>query len=1086
MLKNTHSFFQIISISLLLGLSGCTSDNQETSVSLQQEYKFQPSDSQISLNNRGVGEMGYFEYDKASQTFQELVNSAPDWDLAKQNLAIALLNRQKTGDEEKSIEISQQLIAQTPDNIVAHYIVGILKFNQGDCETTLQSLQAVVQKDSQDAYALYFIGQCYLQNGDSQTALDYYQKAILANSYLRSAYYGAFMASQRLEFTDQATEYLEVYKKLDNNPKAVLAEIKYTRMGAKANAHPYPDDNGNKFELSEFNPPFFLSKNQLNIDSSKTIQTFGFVNLNRNAKTQLYVVLDNTLKIYDNFITNPKELETLTTNLQTNAENLAWGDINNDNKIDFYATGLKDQLYLQTDSGFEKVNMNDTGMLGFQSKAVRFIDADHDGDLDILLLNTEGQFEIWNNNLNATFTALSGQTNLANGSGFQQIYAHDVDNDRDTDIVLLSENKISILLNDRMWDYQYIESEIFSNSIKGLTFADNDVDGVLEISVSDEAGQVYVLQFDQGKIKRTGEFDTKLKSPIMVSADVNGNSQKEILLADNQSINIINHAGNVVEQISVDNISDFKVFNTINGAEIIALTNNQLWHIPASDNRGNFMLLNFSGKEDQANSVRSNYSGIGTSFTLRSGSFYTSGDSFFNQSGTSQDYQPISIAGGMKLSIDYLDMEWSDGVYQSEIGLEVGMFHAITETQRQLSSCPVIFVKNNGKYEFVSDVLGVGGIGFALGRHQYGEPRPWENYLLNDGQISSENGYFKVQFTEPMEESAYLDSMKLEVIDVPESYSVVLDERMVVSEPKASGNPLFYKELIRPYRALNKQGSEITSSIYSTDKVAAEIINNDQRFLGLVDEQIITLDFSNELFGGYHLLMSGWVEYGYSQTMFAAWQAGKVAQAPTIEYFHDGQWKTILSQFGYPAGMPRVATVPLNIPEKTNKIRIRTNMEIYFDELALFQSKQANDVVSHKLRLTDARLFQLGYPKRTDNEQRVPSYDMNNVQPFWDTRYMKGAYTRLGDVNELVQNKDNALAIIGAGESIELSFKDELPELQEGFKRYFLLKFHGWAKDMDILTHNGETLEPIPSSGNVSAKSKKLNQKYNTRYQSGR
>ena len=40
---------------------------------------------------------------------------------------------------------------------------------------------------------------------------------------------------------------------------------------------------------------------------------------------------------------------------------------------------------------------------------------------------------------------------------------------------------------------------------------------------------------------------------------------------------------------------------------------------------------------------------------------------------------------------------------------------------------------NGSKYEFVADVLGVGGIGYATGPGEYAPSRPWENLLLPDG-----------------------------------------------------------------------------------------------------------------------------------------------------------------------------------------------------------------------------------------------------------------------------------------------------------------------------------------------------------------
>ena len=161
-------------------------------------------------------------------------------------------------------------------------------------------------------------------------------------------------------------------------------------------------------------------------------------------------------------------------------------------------------------------------------------------------------------------------------------------------------------------------------------------------------------------------------------------------------------------------------------------------------------------------------------------------------------------------------------------------------------------------------------------------------------------------------------------------------------------------------------------------------------------------------------------------------------------------------------------------------------MEIYFDQLALIKTEQPDKVREYSLQLKSANLKQIGFPKRSDNDQRVPNYDFNTIEPFWDTRYMEGAYSQLGVVTELIEKQDNALAIIGAGEGIEIEFVDDLPLLEEGFNRYYIMKFKGWAKDMDILTKDGERLEPMPFNGIVDAKAHRLNQKYNTRFKAGK
>ena len=131
----------------------------------------------------------------------------------------------------------------------------------------------------------------------------------------------------------------------------------------------------------------------------------------------------------------------------------------------------------------------------------------------------------------------------------------------------------------------------------------------------------------------------------------------------------------------------------------------------------------------------------------------------------------------------------------------VGRLHPLTETQRQLSSCPVLFAWNGEEYVFVSDVLGVGGLGYATGPGEYSTPRPWENFLLPQGLLQPRGERFELKISEPMEENAYLDAVRLAVYDLPPGWNMVMDERMGISEPLPTGSALFYRHELSPSAA---------------------------------------------------------------------------------------------------------------------------------------------------------------------------------------------------------------------------------------------------------------------------------------------
>ena len=115
---------------------------------------------------------------------------------------------------------------------------------------------------------------------------------------------------------------------------------------------------------------------------------------------------------------------------------------------------------------------------------------------------------------------------------------------------------------------------------------------------------------------------------------------------------------------------------------------------------------------------------------LRVGSRWTLQDYLRPLSGPGQGLQPLAFGLGGAGGADFVAIDWSDGVFQSELDLAAGQQHRITETQRQLSSCPVLFAWDGRQHVFVSDLLGVGGLGYFLEPGVYAPPHPRENFLL--------------------------------------------------------------------------------------------------------------------------------------------------------------------------------------------------------------------------------------------------------------------------------------------------------------------------------------------------------------------
>jgi hypothetical protein len=355
--------------------------------------------------------------------------------------------------------------------------------------------------------------------------------------------------------------------------------------------------------------------------------------------------------------------------------------------------------------------------------------------------------------------------------------------------------------------------------------------------------------------------------------------------------------------------------------------------------------------------------------------------------------------------------------------------------------------------------------------------------------LTVRDGRYELKIAEPMEEVAYLDSARLVAYDLPPGVQLVLDERKAISPPAASGEPRFYRDERLPVRVTADGSQDVTRALARVDGTAAPPGRVDGRYIGLTAERSLTLEFSEALdavAGEPLLIADGWIEYPYAQTLFAAWQAHAEYLAPTIEARgDDGRWRIVRREFGYPAGMPRRMSVPLGpLPRGTRALRLRTTQEIYWDRLAVAFAAPAPLASPTVLPLASASLAQTGFARRDLYAQRRPTYDYDRRAPLWDARHQRGMYTRVGVITDLIAAADGAVAIVGPGEEVHLTFSAALPPLRPGWTRRFVLDARGWCKDMDLYTRDGDTVAPLP--GTRSAAAADLQRRYTTRYESGR
>lgn len=1077
------------------------------------------SEDEIATNNRGVGLMGQYRNEEARELFAGLVADRPDWLDARMNLAIATLNRQREGDERRALEIALGVLEEDPSHERAMYIAGLMYLYLGEAGRALEYLEPLARLAPTDAHVAYFTGQAMVQLDRVEDARDWYLRAIELDPYLRSGYYGAALALRRLGEGQAARDMLADYQRFENNPRAQLAEFRYTRMGPRAEAqavNPPQPERAPKADGPLFEPMRALAA----VPAGMTDITLTTVDLDSSGTQDLFVAggPGATLAYINE---GNKQFGPLPGHPLSGLEGVnaaLWGDIDNDGLVDvFLCRKGANFLFMQDAAGWREqassAGVADEG----ECVGGTLFDADHDGDLDILVVNADGPNELFNNNLDGTFRRLAGrpESDISGGNrAGRQSLAADLDADRDADIIILhAEPPHDVFLNDRLWRYEVAPGfdEFRAASLLAVSAGDLDADGQLSLFTIDRDGMLSEWQPDAaGTWQETILLQRAVPEPASAAIailDVDGNGRPDILLQHAQGFEVL-QAHSVDEPVESRHHTEQPLaalapilLDAAKGPAVAGVTMTgpgafelALW--PPGPGRHGFTALLPTGRTERGDGMRSNASGIGTGILLRSGERWSAIDTYDRHSAPGQSLQPVALGLGGNSRADFVKLFWTDGVFQTELELAAGQLHVIEEFQRQLASCPVLFAWNGERFEFVSDLLGVGGLGFLLEPGKYSEPRPWEYFKFPEGSLAARDGRYQIKIGEPMEEIAYIDTLRLHLFDLPPGWDMTLDERMHTGGgPAPTGAPVFYREseLIPVAWARDDRGNEVTELLRTRDFAAAPPGETDPRFLArLAHEHVLELEFErpiNPAGSRPVLLADGWVEYPYSQTVFAAWQAGADYSPPTLEAMDgDGHWHVVYQHFGYPAGMPREMSLPLeNLPPDVTRLRLRSNWEVYWDRIAVVHAEEPPQAAAlHGPEFVEARMAKTGFPRRDDLAQRVPYYDYQDRSPFWDTRYPSGYYTALGPVLPLVGQQNDALAVIGPGDELHAEFT-AIDGPPAGWRRVIVLEARGFAKDMDMYTEAGDTVGPLPSTPGAGERAARdaLHQRFLNRYQGG-
>ncbi|MGA7318835.1 MAG: CRTAC1 family protein, partial [Silvibacterium sp.] len=478
--------------------------------------------------------------------------------------------------------------------------------------------------------------------------------------------------------------------------------------------------------------------------------------------------------------------------------------------------------------------------------------------------------------------------------------------------------------------------------------------------------------------------------------------------------------------------------------------------------RNHSMRLAFTGLADNKTSLGTKVevfaNGKWQKFEIAGGSGYMS-----------QNSTEILAGLGQAEHADVVRMLWPTGVPQDEIDLAATKPAAITELDRRGSSCPVLFAWDGTQYQFISDVIGAAVIGHWVSPTATNKADPDEWIKVDGETLKARNGYLSLRFGEPMEEINFVDQVRLVAVDHPEGTEVYPDERFLSEPPFASGRTVVASAATHPpVGAWDDKGRGVLDLLTQRDHKYVRDFTN-LSYAGYANMHALTLDLGNwSPQNPVRLFMHGFIEYFSASSMYAAWQAGLEPIPPYVEaQMPDGSWKRILDDMGFPAGLPRTIVVDLTgkLPEGTRRIRITTNLQIYWDQVLVDngpdESKQVRET---ELPLAMAHLAFRGYPQQVDGETPGDlTYRYDRISATGPFQWQRGSYTHYGNVTLLLSKPDNHYVIFGSGEEIDTEFSAApLSPLPAHWKRDYFFYANGFVKDMDFYEALPFTVAQMP------------------------
>ncbi|MCP3904473.1 MAG: tetratricopeptide repeat protein, partial [Planctomycetes bacterium] len=683
----------------------------------------------VRLMNIGKAQIENRAATKAIETLTAALAIDPASPAARRNLGRAYLLTGRPADAQRAIDVLTDHADAS-----SRYLAGIASLRLSRFDVAATALEQAARLDPRTPTVRFQLGGALQASGRHDEAITQLQETIRLDPFHASAHYKLSGYARRAGRTAEANRHLREFTRL----RRLLGETMRTARALETCVHTQPEaapppdpepDGAGPLEIRFVD----VTATVLAEDAGASIAAAAVIDVDDRGRSRIFAVDGDgglallTLAEEGRFVREPMgSVPPPAGEVYCRA-----GDFHDvvpagerydpakhaRNDMVVAADDAVHLLRRRDDAAFEPVT-EQAGLAGARGGPVRWVDWDHDGDLDLAVGGAAG-LRAWQNNGDGTFADVTTETGLAGAGPVMDFAAADLDENTAIDLVLARGDEPSLVFENRRAGRFARAPEPPGPwpAARQVLLDDVDDDGTVDAVLVHPDG---ALVIPAGRSGRTRVPSPGLRVTAATLVDVDNDGRLDLVLAGRAPdgagglrLQRNGGRGGWSDASGAAGLADLTlpVPRSLIPADFDGDGDSDLLVVTAT--KGLCVLRNDGGHANgqlkvRLRTLKTNPSGLGARVEVRTG---------LHRVTRTVSRIPIEIGLDGRSRLDSIQTVWTNGVVDNTIDVEAPAGPLVVEEKNVAAgSCPFLYAWDGTTYRFVTDILGNAPLGLSLRR----------------------------------------------------------------------------------------------------------------------------------------------------------------------------------------------------------------------------------------------------------------------------------------------------------------------------------------------------------------------------------